>query len=147
MTDEERGDYQRLAAFFAHLAMEPSRFAPSGKLAETVKTITKRAKGPAQRPSRKNRRKERQERRMRTAKARRSMRREQAEAYNAAVEQYEQERQEMEEANAELIAKLEAEPKFNVVNAMGQVIMAGVPESMVVKVDDEPAPPKIILPN
>lgn len=155
LSDDEQTNYQRLAVFFANVAQTPSAFAPKGELARTVKKIVRQAKGPAQPRSSNesvtNGRKVRQARRKATQIARRSNRREFNEAYNAAVAQIEAERLEAEAVNAELLAKLQNEPTFDVIGAEGQVILAGIPASMIVKTEDGAEefldPPKIILPG
>jgi hypothetical protein len=92
MTDDERAAYERLAVFFGHIAADPSRFAPTGERAKTVKSLVRRAKGAAQPQSRrKPKRSQGQQKRDRAA------RRLSVEAWNKAVEQY---HRELEEAEA-----------------------------------------------
>lgn len=147
---EAEADLQRLAVFFGAVAADPSRFPLSGQFAEALKRGARKAKGPAQTPSRRNARKERQEKRQSFHKRRRKETRETKDAYNAAVEAVAAERQEMEDAYAEMRARLEAEPKVNVTDAAGNVILAGVPQSMIQPVEPEPAQeptPQIIMPG
>src|SRR5579859_6179227 len=84
MTDEERQEYERLAVFYGHAVTNPSAFSPTGEMAQTVKKIVRRAKGPAQPKSLRNKPKARQERRRAIQKLRRKQRREYNEQYNAA---------------------------------------------------------------
>src|SRR5581483_12135148 len=110
------------------VAAEPSRFPLTGQMAEALKRGARKAKGPAQPESRRNRRKARQEQRQSFHKRRRKELRETREAYNAAQAMLAAEREEMEAAYAEMRAKLEAEPKVNITDAQGNVILAGVPQ-------------------
>lgn len=132
MTDEERADFSRLAMFFGYVAANPSQFPPAGEMAQTVKTIVRRAKGASQPQSGRNKRKARQERRQSFSKRRRQERKVFVEAYNVARERYEQDVKELEEVQREQIERWENEPKFDVLRADGQLIMAGVPRSMIV---------------
>jgi len=127
MTDEERNEYERLAVFFGTVASDPSRFAPTGEMAQTVKSLVRRARGPAQPQSGRNKRKVRQERRQGFAKRRRAQRREFAEAYNAAVERVER----------DMAEKYDKEPKFMILRADGVPIMTDIPASMVVPMVDQ----------
>jgi hypothetical protein len=140
-TEEEIGDAaddaMRLAVFFGAVAAEPERFPVTGTMARALKQAQRQAKGPAQPASRRNRRKARQEKRTSFHKRRRKETRETREAYNAAVAAMAAEREEMGAAFAEKRAQLEAEPKVNVTDAMGNVIIAGVPQSMIVPVEPE----------
>jgi hypothetical protein len=146
-------DLQRLAVFFGAVAAEPGRFPLTGQFAEALKRGARKAKGPAQTKSRRNARKERQEKRIGFAKRRRAERRALVAQHNAVQEAMEAERQEMEEAYAELRARLDAEPKVNITDAAGNVILAGVPQSMVQPVDayppeaQGPNPTSIIMPG
>jgi hypothetical protein len=142
MEDEERADYERLAVFFGTAAAEPSRFPPTGAQASRVKSIVRRAKGPAQQLSRAKKRSQGQQKRDRKA------RREMVEAYNAAFERMEAERAEMEQLQTELEARIENQPKFRVLTAGGQVLLDGVPAEFVVNAETgETLAPKIIVPG
>lgn len=148
MTDEERDEYQRLAVFYGVVATDPSRFAPTGKNAQTVKSIVRRVKGPAQPQSRRNRRKMRQERRRAHQKLMRSQRREFAEQYNAAMQTLRSEAEEAGRAAAEVEERFAAEPKVMVLAADGTPVMRGIPASMVVPEPESlDEAPKIILPG
>lgn len=129
----------RLSMLFQDAAENPTKYAPTGKMAATVRGIVRRAKGPAQ-PPRKNKRKARQEARMRTSKERRKFRRQIAENYNKARTIMEAEKAEMEQIHAETMARIEAQPKYKVVNAFGQSIIEGVPAEFVVRMDGEGLP-------
>jgi septal ring factor EnvC (AmiA/AmiB activator) len=129
MTDEERQEYERLAVFYGHAVTNPSAFSPTGEMAQTVKKLVRRAKGPAQPKSLRNKRKARQARRRAWQKIQRQQRREMAEQFNAAVEQLAKDREEAEAAAQELAAKYETEHKFDLFDGFGNLIMAGIPES------------------
>jgi hypothetical protein len=131
----------RLSLLFADAAENPSKYPPQGKLASTVRDITRRAKGAAQPEGRKNKRKARQERRIATAKERRRYRREMAEGFNKAREIMEQEAAEAAEFQAEIEARISDQPKYNVVDAYGNLIVAGVPAEFVKTEEGESAFP------
>lgn len=137
MTDEERQQYERLAVFFGTAAVDPSRFPLSPKQASRLKSIVKKAKGSSQPQSRRNRRKVRQERRQGYHKQRRKDLREFKEQYNAAMAQLRKDAEEAEAAHAEAMARYENEPKFDVYDGVGNLIMAGVPKSAIVLQDVE----------
>lgn len=98
---EEQDDFEALEHFINTVAEHPSAFPVTGRMAKSIKTRLRRAKGDAQPPSRKNKRKARQDKRMRTAKARRKNRAENAAAFNAAREKIEAELKEMFELQEE----------------------------------------------
>ena len=151
MTDEERAEFERLAVFFGQVASEPGKFPVTGAMARRVQSIVRAARGPAKPSSRRNRRKERQERRQGAAKRRRRERAQTVAAYNEARERVAAEVAELEALQAEQLAKLEAEPKFDVVNMHGQTVLAGIPESMIVpqpaELTDEPERGQLLLPG
>lgn len=138
LSEDERAQYEKLATFFGIVAQRPTQFAPTGQNASTVKSIVKRAKGPAQPQTRRNARKARQLRRRAHQKLMRKQRREVAEQWNAAVEQYEQERAEAEAQAQELVERLDAEPKLMLTDAFGNVVMTDIPESLVKPMPVEP---------
>jgi hypothetical protein len=144
---DAEADLQRLAVFFGAVAAEPSRFPLTGQFAEALKRGARKAKGPAQPKSRRNARKARQETRIGFAKRRRAERRDLVAQHNAVQEAMQAERQEMEDAYAELRARLEAEPKVNITDAAGNVILAGVPQSMIVPVGRTPEEDQALLEN
>jgi hypothetical protein len=137
---DAEADLQRLAVFFGAVAAEPSRFPLSGQFAEALKRGARKAKGPAQPKSRRNARKVRQEKRIGAAKRRRAARRDFVAQHNAVQEAMQAEHQEMNEAYEEMRARLDAEPKFNITDVAGNVILAGVPKSMVQPVPDPDGP-------
>jgi hypothetical protein len=100
-----------------------------------MKTVVRRKfeppKGPAQPASRRNKRKARQDARQGGHKRRRKERREMAEQYNAAREIVERDMAEAAEVQAETVARLETEPKFDITDAFGNVMVSGVPESLI----------------
>lgn len=151
LTEEERSAYERLAVFFGSAAVDPARFPLSPRQASRIKTLVKKARGPAQPQSRRNKRKARQERRIATAKQRRKNNREFREQYNEAMAQLRKEQEEMEAAYAEVEARVAAEPKFDIVDGQGNLIMSGVPESAIVHAGEEAAlereRAKVILPG
>ena len=132
MTDEERADYERLAVFFGLVATNPSHFAPSGDMARTVKSIIRRAKGPAQPQSQSKRRAKRSQGKQKRDRAARRLA---VEQYNEAYQAYEKDRLDFEEYERELIERFEKEPKVMILRADGQVIMSDIPASMVVPMD------------
>lgn len=131
ITFEQSQEVDDLRYFFETARDEPSKFPVTGKMAGSIRTAVRRAKGAAQPQSRKNRRKARQERRMRTSKERRKFRAVIAKSYNEAVERMRQEDEEARIAHEEMVARLEAQPKFNVFAADGRVLLAGIPEEMI----------------
>ena len=149
MTDEERTEYERLAVFYGYAATTPSAFSPTGEMAQTVKQIIRRAKGPAQPKSLRNKRKARQERRTSFRKRERAQRREMAEQFNLAIEALAKDREEAEAAAQEVAERFKNEQKFDVYDAFGNLIMAGVPESVIRKHEEAPAEdkPHIIMPG
>lgn len=143
MEDEERAEFERLAVFLGTAAANPGSFRPQGKNAARVRSIIKRVTGPAQRPTRRKPRSQGQQKRDRQA------RRELAAAYNAAVAQMEADQAEAEKYHAEVMARIEGQPKFNIVADNGQVILADVPEEFIQRVegsDPEAAKSAIVLP-
>lgn len=135
---EAEADAQRLAVFFGAVAAQPEQFPVTGRMAAQLKTLQRKAKGPAQTETKRNKRKARQLKRQSFSKRRRAERAEYTAAYNVAREAMAAEAVEMEEAHAELRARLDAEPKFNITDVQGNVILAGVPSSMVVALDEAP---------
>jgi len=129
LTEEERSAYERLAVFFGSAAVDPARFPLSPRQASRLKSIVKKTRGPSQPQTRRNKRKARQERRIATAKLRRKNNREFREQYNEAMAQLRKEQEEMEAAYREVEARVAAEPKFDIVDGAGNLIMSGVPES------------------
>lgn len=137
--DEERADFERLAVFLGQVATNPGQFRPQGKLAKSVRRVTRRVAGQAQPQSRRNKRKSRQERRQGFAKRRRAERREMAARFNAAREVYEAERQEMDEIAAEQAARFERQAKYRIVSPTGDVFMDDIPAELIQTADGEPA--------
>lgn len=145
MEDEEEADFKRLAVFLGQVATHPESFRPQGKNATRVRSLVRKAKGAAQPQSRRNKRKARQEKRQGYAKWRRREQKALAEKFNAAREIYEQEAREAEEYHAEQIARLEKQPKYKVVSMDGRVIVDEIPAEFILKQDDEPAFPQLIV--
>ena len=137
LSDEERQQYERLAVFFGTAAADPSRFPLSGRQAKTIKSIVRKAKGPAQPQSRRNRRKVRQAQRQSFHKRRRQELREFKDEYNEAMKKLAAEAEEAQRAAEEMQAKYEAEPKFAVYDGVGNLIMAGIPESAIRPMGEE----------
>lgn len=133
-TDEERDQFTRLAGFFGLLAEHPSQFPPKGAMVSTVKRITRRAKGAAQPQSRSTRKAKRSQGRQ---KRDRAARREQVAQYNASLAAYEKDMRDAEEAHRELEEQLSSEPRVQVIDVNGRVIMSEIPASMVVPMDEE----------
>lgn len=138
LTDEERDGFTKLAGFFGLVAERPTAFAPKGAMARSVKSIVRRAKGAAQPVSqtkaRKAKRSQGQQKRDRQAA------RELRAHFNAAREKYEAERAEMEAMDRELEERFANEPRVQVVDVNGRILMSEIPASMVVPMVDEPAP-------
>lgn len=143
--DEERADFERLAVFFGQVATNPGGFRPQGKMAKSLRKVTRRVAGPSQPQSRRNRRKARQQRRQGYSKWRRRERRALVEQYNQARATYEQERKEMEEMAAADEARWEKQRKFRIVTPDGQVLVDEIPEELIQTVEGEPAFPKLIV--
>lgn len=132
MTDEERADYERLAVFFGLVATNPSHFAPTGEMARTVKSIIRRAKGPAQPQSQSKRRLKRSQGKQKRDRAAKRLA---VEQYNEAFAAYEKDRLDFEEYERELVERFKDEPRVQVLRADGVVIMSDIPASMVVPMD------------
>lgn len=132
LTEEERHDYERLAVFFGTAAAEPARFPLSGRQASRIKSVVRKAKGPAQPLSRRNKRKARQEKRQGFHKRRRKDLKQFREQYNEAMAQLRKEQEEAEAAYLEIQERVAAEPKFDIVDGQGKLIMAGVPQSAII---------------
>lgn len=136
----------RLALLFRHASESPLQYPPTGKMATTVRSVVRRAKGAAQ-PKPLNKRKQRQERRMRTHKERRRFQKEITASYNAAREQMEAERLEAEQYWHEFQERIEKQAKFKVVTADGRTVVEGVPaEFVIVEETGENLLPKVVLP-
>jgi hypothetical protein len=115
--------------FFAMVASEPNRFPLRESLARSLKKKVRAAKGAAQpqsRSKRKAKRSQGQQKRDRVA------RREAVAQHNAALAAYEKERAEQEALIEYRRQQIQSEPKFNVTDIAGNVILEGVPASMVV---------------
>lgn len=145
-TDEERADFERLAVFLGQVAASPESFPLTGKNASRIRSVIRRAKGPAQ-PPRKSKRHARLEKRQGRQKFLRENRRELAAQYNAARQQMEDEMREAEEhirATEERIAK---QPKFSIKDANGNIALSDIPAEAILREDGEPAFPQIIVPG
>src|SRR5690242_17354963 len=155
LNEQEELGMKQLAVFFVTVASSPQHFPVTGRMAKTVKSRTRAAKGEAKQTSRKNKRKARQERRMSFSKRRRKERREMAENFNKAREVYEAELAEIQAIQEQRQREIENEPKFDVQDIMGNVVIAGVPQSMIraadtnepVDITTGPLPSKVILPG
>lgn len=137
----------RLSMLFQDASENPSKYPPTGKMASTVRRITRRAKGYAETPSRSRRRADRHQRRRAMRHfARRN--REMVEGYNRAVEMYEAEQAEVEAARAEVEERIERQPKFTILSGDGQTIMSGIPAEFVIAEETgDSLLPKIIVPG
>lgn len=148
LSDEERTEYERLAVFWGHAASNPSAFSPTGEMAQRVKSIVRRAKGPAQPKSRRNKRKERQARRQSYQKMRRAQRREYNALFNNAMESLHADQVEMEQIAQERVKQYESEPKFEIRGPDGSIVMAGVPASAIIAMTEGGEDkPHIIMPG
>ncbi len=146
MTDEERADYERLAVFLGQVATNPEAFPVTGKNAAKIRGIIRKANGPAQ-PTRKPKRHARLEKRQSRQKFLRKNRRELAVQYNEAVAKVESDRAEMEQIQAEIEARIATQPKFQIKDVNGRIIVADVPAEAILRADGEPAFPQIIVPG
>lgn len=141
LEEDEATEIERLAVFMTTVAANPQHFPVTGRMARTIKKRTlasrlpKIGAGDTGRSVR-NGRKARQERRARFHKDRRKHRRETAEAYNTARTKMEAEVAEMQAIQAERQAEIENEPKFDVTDIMGNVVISDVPYSMIVPKPD-----------
>lgn len=150
LTEEEEADYKRLAVAFGQVAANPSAFPVTGKMAPTIRRLTRAARraaspGVAQPQSRRNKRKARQEKRQGYAKWRRRERRALVEQFNRARELYEAEAREAEALWAKEQERLDKQQKFNVIGPDGKILVAEVPAEKIVRLDGEPAFPKLVV--
>jgi hypothetical protein len=136
LTEAEENDYKRLAMYLGAVLQNPSAFTPTGDRATKVKTLLRGMK-VAQPTTRANKRKARQDKRIATQKARRADRQYAVAEHNRVRELMEAEAQEAAEARAELEAKLSLEPRVDVLTVDGNVLVAGVPVSMLRPVEPE----------
>lgn len=93
--ENEQNEYAQLAGFFQAVTENPTKFAPRGEMARTVKQIYRRVKGPAQPKSAAPKRSQGQQKRDR------KLRRELAAEYNAARERVEKDMEEARDAHLE----------------------------------------------
>lgn len=151
LEEGEQQTLEQLAVFLAAVANNPQHFPVASNKGLTLKKRLAAPKGAGQPQSRKNKRKARQERRMSFHKRRRKERRADAENFNQAREIVERDRAEMEEIQRERQAQLENEPKFEMLDSMGNVVLSGIPESMIRPQQTPDTPeeeaPKIIMPG
>lgn len=142
LTDEERADFERLAVIFGQVATHPEQFKPTGRLAARIKKVGRRVQGPAQPQSHRNKRKARQERRQRYHKWRRRERKALAEMHNRAMEQYERERQEMEAFYRAVEERIASQPKFQIKDIHGNIVLSDIPAEAILNAEGEPAFPQ-----
>ena len=147
MEDEERAEYERLATFMGQVYTNPEAFPVMGESATKIRSIVRKAKGAAQPQSRRNKRKARQEQRQSRQKFLRQHRREFAQAYNEAREKMEAEMREAEEVMRAAEERIATQPKFQIKNVNGQVVLTDVPAEAILNAEGEPAFPQIILPG
>lgn len=141
LTDEELVEYKRLAVFLTAVASEPERFPLRESLARSLKKKTRQVKGPAQRPSgRKGKRSQSQQKRDR------AQRKLEAEQFNQAREAYARDQADLEAYIEERKSQIETEPKFRITDIAGNTILEGVPQSMIVALEEQPVAPSIVLP-
>jgi len=141
LEDTEKTDLERLATFMAIVATEPGKFPLEGRMAQTLKTA-RRTKTPNPNAgntgaSTRNKRKDRQERRARTHIVRRLKRREFVKEYNRARIVAETEIAELTAIQEARQKQIESEPKFDLLDTMGTVIMSDIPQSMIRPVEEE----------
>jgi transcription elongation GreA/GreB family factor len=128
----------RLFLLFQDASERPAKYPPTGKMASSVRTIVRRAKGASQPNTRRNRRKARQAERRAYRKFTRLHRREIAEQYNAAVEQMEKEQAEYEAAQRELEERIADQPTFTIRDGWGNDVMVGVPAEFILDAEGRP---------
>lgn len=138
LTDDELTEYKRLAVFMTAVASEPAKFPVRESLARSIKSKVRATRGPAQKQSRRKVRSQSQQKRDRVQR-----RREVAE-HNQATAAYEKDRIDHEAFITERTMQTENEPKFNITDIAGNVILAGVPESMVVRTPTEETTPEAV---
>lgn len=113
------------------VAEHPNHFPVRREYARMIKSKLRAAKGPAQPQPGRNKRKARQAQRRAFQKLRRENRRELVAAFNAQREQMEAQRAEQEAQAEQRRAEIATEPTFDITDLMGNVILAGVPKSMI----------------
>lgn len=145
-TDEERTEFERLAVFLGQVAASPESFPVTGKNATKIRSIVRRVKGPAQ-PPRKPKRHARLEKRQGRQKFLRENRRELVEEFNRIRELHEQEAREAEEAIRQAEERIAKQPKFQIKDVNGNVVVRDVPAEAILREDGEPAFPQIIVPG
>lgn len=138
----------RLMLLFQDASENPAKYPPTGKMAATVRSIARRAKGTPQPASRRRRRADRHQRRR---ALRNAFRRNRAftEGYNRAYAIQEQEEQEYQAALAEIQERVKDQPKYAITDGFGNTIMAGVPAEFVLDAEGLPLDSpkgKIVLP-
>jgi len=131
ISEDEQNDLRRLAVFLTGVATTPEAFPVTGRMAANIKKRVRDLKGPAQPTRNANQRKARQERRQSVQKRARLERRETVAEHNAARERYERDMAELAEAQAELEERLAGQPRFDVFNVHGELVVAGVPAEFV----------------
>lgn len=136
----------RLGMLLQDAAENPVKYTPTGRGAATVRSIVRRASGPA-RPKPLNKRKRRQEERQRTSKERRKFRKVIADSYNEARTRMEAEKAEAEAAQAAFEERIAKQERYSVVNADGETLVGGVPAEFIVNdADGTNLLPKVIVP-
>lgn len=145
-TEEERADFERLAVFLGQVATSPEAFPLQGKNATRIRSVVRRAKGPAQ-PRRKPKRHARLEKRQGRQKFLRENRRELAAQYNEARAKVEADMREAEEFLAAAQERIAKQPKFSIKDVHGKVVLSDIPAEAILREDGEPAFPQIIVPG
>ncbi len=146
MEDEERADFERLSVFFGQVATNPEAFPLTGKNATRIRKVVRRVKGPAQAP-RKPKRHARLEQRQHRQKFLRKNRAELAAQYNEARQKMEDEMREADELLRATEERIANQPKFQVKDITGKIIVRDIPAEALLREDGEPAFPTIILPG
>ena len=142
MEPEETAEFERLSVFLGQVATNPAAFPLTGKNATKIRSIVRRAKGPAQPQGRKPKRHARLEQRQSRQKFLRLNRRELAEQYNEARQRMEDEMREAEEMIRATEARIASQPKFSIKDADGNVVLRDIPAEAILR-----AFPQIIVPG
>lgn len=134
LTEDEQTEYKRLAVFMAAVASEPEKFPLRESLARSLKTKVRAAKGEAQPKSRSGRKAKRSQGQQKRDRAARKV---EVANFNRAREAYERDRIDHEAYLAERQAQMETEPKFDIVDIAGNVVLRDVPQSLLTPAEPE----------
>jgi len=132
LEDEERTAFEQLQVFLTSVFTSPRAFPVTGRMAiPKKKSVAEKLHLKGTSESTRNKRKARQAKRQGGHKRRRLEQRKMAANYNQARTVMEAELQEIQEIQEQRQAEIALEPKFDITDIMGNVVIAGVPESMI----------------